>query len=116
MKKYITPILAAILFFTLMFLPAPAQTVHSVTLTWNASPTTGVLYIVSRGTVSGGPYTALASTVSVLTYTDTTGTGGTTYYYVVQATCAGGSCPAGITGTREEIRCFRSLQKKAASG
>jgi len=104
MKRHIgriaLAVLASVLVFGFWFWPVSAQTAHSILLSWNASTTTGVLYIVSRGTVSGGPYTVLNSTPqSALTYSDTTGVGGTTYYYVVQATCTGGSCPTGVSGT-----------------
>jgi hypothetical protein len=76
-----------------------AQTVHDTVLTWVASTTTGVNYVVWRGTVTGGPYTIQNTTPTPsLTYTDTTGVGGTKYFYVIQSTCAGGTCPAGISG------------------
>jgi hypothetical protein len=99
MKKYVGKLGLLVLVLVLLFWPAIAQSAHSINLTWGASSTTGVLYIVSRGTVSGGPYTVLSSTVSGLTYNDTAGVGGTTYYYVVQATCTGGTCPTGVSGT-----------------
>lgn len=76
-----------------------AQTVHDTLLKWNASTTTGVNYVVWRGTVTGGPYTIQNTTPTPsLSYTDTTGVGGTTYFYVIQSTCASGSCPTGISG------------------
>lgn len=63
---------------------------HAAILTWTASTTSGVTqYNVYRGTVSGGPYTRIASG-NFLTYTDTTGTPGSTYYWVVTAVDAGG--------------------------
>jgi fibronectin type 3 domain-containing protein len=43
-------------------------------------------YKVYRGTVSGGPYTAVTTNLNVPTsFTDTNVTSGTTYYYVVTA-------------------------------
>jgi hypothetical protein len=76
-----------------------AQTAHYVTVTWTASTTAGVLYIVSRSTSSTGTFTALNLTgTSALTYQDSTGTAGTTYYYEITVTCTGGTCPAGISG------------------
>jgi Malectin domain/Chitobiase/beta-hexosaminidase C-terminal domain len=64
--------------------PPPAS--HSVSLTWVASTTTDVTsYNVYRGTVSGGPYTKIASSLAVLNYTDLTVVSGTTYYYVATA-------------------------------
>jgi len=66
---------------------------HSASLTWVASPSTGVVgYNVYRGTVSGGPYTLLNATpVSAVTYPDTSVLGGLTYYYVVKAVGSGGT-------------------------
>jgi fibronectin type 3 domain-containing protein len=57
---------------------------HAAILTWNASTSTVTAYNVYRGTTSGGPYTLLAS-VNSLTFTDTTGISGTTYFWVVTA-------------------------------
>ena len=61
--------------------------VHSVSLTWTASKSTGVIgYNVYRGVVSGGPYMKLnASLVPRTSYTDTTVDAGHTYYYVTIA-------------------------------
>jgi hypothetical protein len=71
---------------------APAPTSLTVTagnaragLTWTASTGAGG-YNVKRGTVSGGPYTPIASGLSVLSYLDTGLLNGTTYYYVVAST------------------------------
>jgi Abnormal spindle-like microcephaly-assoc'd, ASPM-SPD-2-Hydin len=60
---------------------------HSVSLTWNASTSSNVVgYNVYRGTVSGGPYTRINSSLETSTSdTDNTVQGGQTYYYVVTA-------------------------------
>jgi hypothetical protein len=60
---------------------------HSVTLTWGASPTAGVVgYNIYRSQTSGGPYARInSSAISGLTYVDTTVAGGLTYYYVATA-------------------------------
>lgn len=54
-----------------------------VALSWTAS-TNATSYHVKRATVSGGPYTTIASPTTT-SYTDTAVTNGTTYYYVVSA-------------------------------
>jgi fibronectin type 3 domain-containing protein len=59
-----------------------------VALTWNAS-SGATSYNVKRATVSGGPYTTIASPTGT-SYTDTTAVNGTTYYYVVTAVNAAG--------------------------
>ena len=72
-----------------------AATVGSgtVTLTWNASGG-ATSYTVKRGSVSGGPYTAVANVgSSPTTYTDSGLTNGTTYYYVVTGTNSAGTSP-----------------------
>jgi hypothetical protein len=60
-----------------------------VALNWNA-PSSGVLnYKVKRATVSGGPYSTIASPTGA-SYSDSTGVAGTVYYYVVTAITARG--------------------------
>ena len=60
-----------------------------VGLSWAASAgATG--YIVKRATLSGGPYTNIASGIAGTGYSDTAVSNGTTYFYVVSATNAGG--------------------------
>lgn len=61
-----------------------------INLAWS-SVTNATSYTVRRSTTTGGPYTVLAATVNGTTYSDTTGTPGTTYYYVVSASGAGGA-------------------------
>ena len=61
------------------------QTQHTVDLTWNSSAE-AVGYNIYRGTVSGGPYSMINSSLDSSTaYTDSTVTSGTTYYYVATA-------------------------------
>jgi hypothetical protein len=62
-----------------------APTQHTVDLAWTAS-TDAVGYNIFRGTVSGGPYTVINSSLDSSTaYTDSTVVSGETYYYVVTA-------------------------------
>jgi hypothetical protein len=61
---------------------------NQVSLSWTAS-SNAVSYNVKRATVSGGPYTTIASP-TVTSYLDTNVVAGTTYYYVVSAVNAGG--------------------------
>lgn len=66
---------------------------HSVVLTWDASPTGGVTYNVYRGTASGGETATPINTAAIttLTLTDTSVKPGTTYYYTVRAVDSAGS-------------------------
>ena len=60
---------------------------HSVALSWNTSTSSDVMgYNIYRGTVSGGPYTRINSSLTTAPYsTDSTVQGGQTYYYVTTA-------------------------------
>jgi len=56
---------------------------HSVDLSWESGGGQPVGYNVYRGTVSGGPYTMINTSLDSSTnYTDSTVVSGTTYYYV----------------------------------
>jgi len=57
---------------------------HAVSLTWNSSPG-ATTYNVYRGTVSGGPYTKIATGLTSTTYTDLQVTYDQTLYYVTTA-------------------------------
>jgi glucose/arabinose dehydrogenase/mono/diheme cytochrome c family protein len=82
--------------FYSLLIPAPAAPVglaavpgnQRVALTWDASPRAS-LYRIKRGTTPGGPYADLTETAG-LSYVDVSAVNGTTYYYVVCATNAGG--------------------------
>jgi alpha-L-arabinofuranosidase len=63
-----------------------------VSLSWNGSAGADS-YIVKRASVSGGPYTGIASGLTTPSYLDTGLVNGTTYYYVVAATNANGVSP-----------------------
>lgn len=63
---------------------------QKVNLSWTASDETNS-YSIYRSTVSGGPYTIVATGITTTAYTDTTVTNGTTYYYVVKAVNAAGT-------------------------
>ena len=60
-----------------------------VALNWKA-PSGATSYNVKRATVTGGPYTTIASSISTTNYTNTGLTNGTTYYYVVTAVNSAG--------------------------
>jgi fibronectin type 3 domain-containing protein len=63
-----------------------------VTLSWTASPR-AASYTIKRSSTSGGPYTAVGSTTTATTFTDTGLPNGATYYYVVSATNSLGESP-----------------------
>ncbi len=71
-------------------LASTTSTSHHASLSWGASTSTVDGYNVYRSSASGGPYTRInATTLTVLTFDDTTVVAGQTYYYVVTATTAG---------------------------
>lgn len=62
---------------------ATAPVTYSVNLTWSPSSTTYSGFNVYRGTVSGGPYSKIdSSLIPTPTYADSSVTAGNTYYYV----------------------------------
>lgn len=63
-----------------------------VTLNW-AAVSGATSYDVKRATVSGGPYTTVATGVTSPSFTNTGLNNGTTYYFVVSASNAGGEGP-----------------------
>ena len=69
---------------------ALGQGCHFISLSWAASPSTGVTgYNIYRGTSPGAESSTPLNTggpVSGTTFTDTKTTSGTTYYYVIKAT------------------------------
>jgi hypothetical protein len=78
-------------------LAAIAASSSSINLTWTASPTAGVTYNIFRSTTSGfAPSSSnqIASGVTATSFTDTGLTPATTYFYLVEASNAGGVSPA----------------------
>jgi hypothetical protein len=63
-----------------------------VNLSWTTS-SAATSYNVKRSLMTGGPYSLLASGVTVTNFTDNTVTNGTTYFYVVSAQNAVGESP-----------------------
>jgi len=71
--------------------PAAAAGHAQVVLSWTAT-SFATSYTVKRATALAGPYTVIGTTTApTVTYTDSTAANGTTYYYVVSATGAGGT-------------------------
>jgi Abnormal spindle-like microcephaly-assoc'd, ASPM-SPD-2-Hydin len=63
---------------------------HTATLSWTASTSTVIGYDVYRGSVSGGPYTLVNSSIVAGTqYVDSSVLAGQTYYYVATAVDSG---------------------------
>ncbi|MDB6123616.1 MAG: hypothetical protein JWQ71_2609 [Pedosphaera sp.] len=60
-----------------------------ITLTWTNAPVNPCSFNVKRSTTNGGPYTTIATNITMgvtnYSYVDTTVTNGGTYYYVVSA-------------------------------
>ncbi len=101
-----------------------------VTLTWDSTLATEY-YNVKRATTAGGPYTTVATNVTVTTFEDTTVTNGTGYFYVVTAVnnsgesgtsneatavpnCPPPSAPANLTATAGDAKA--TLNWDGASG
>jgi autotransporter-associated beta strand protein len=64
----------------------------AATLNWNVS-TSATGYVIERASVTGGPYTTVASGVANNSYVDTGVANGSTYYYVVAAMNSNGLGP-----------------------
>ncbi len=76
----------------IVFPPAPSNLIarggtSQVALSWQAvsGPAEISGYTVKRATVSGGPYSTIATNLGHVSYTDSGLANGTTYYYVVSA-------------------------------
>lgn len=92
---------------------ASTPTLLTSVITWNATTGPGtIVYDVYRSTTSGGALTSLATNLSALTYTDSSGSMGTKYYYKVvaknnlgastesvEATGTAPAAPTGLTAT-----------------
>ena len=71
------------------FLSATGGINSQVTLSWTNAP--GALgYNVKMSTTGGGPYSLIASNISLTSFTNNGLANGTTYYYVVSAVYSGG--------------------------
>jgi hypothetical protein len=63
---------------------------HSATLNWTASTSTVIGYYIYRGSLSGGPYVLInSSLVPGTQYVDSSVVSGQTYYYVATAVASG---------------------------
>jgi beta-lactamase superfamily II metal-dependent hydrolase/DNA/RNA endonuclease YhcR with UshA esterase domain len=83
---------------------------NHVALTWTAAAG-ATTYNVKRGTVTGGPYTTLSSSVATTSYDDLTAVNGTPYFYVVSANGA-----RGTSGDSNEVTATPSAPAASASG
>lgn len=77
--------------FSIIVPPVPAglaatpNTATQSTLNWTAAGG-ATSYELLRSTVSGGPYTSIASGLTTTSFTNTGLTAGTSYYYIIRAT------------------------------
>lgn len=78
-------VLGMMIFFGGRTAGAQTASAHQITVTWTASTTPNVTYNVYRATAAAGPWTAITTGLSVLTFTDTTATPGTQYFYEVDS-------------------------------
>ncbi|MGO9302068.1 MAG: InlB B-repeat-containing protein, partial [Acidimicrobiales bacterium] len=89
-----------------------------VTLSWSApsgAPTTE--YTIWRGTASGEETTDIATVgAPTMTYTDTSATGGATYYYVVQAANGNGVGPFSNESSTKGTATFYTVTFNANGG
>ena len=69
-----------------------------IVLSWSGSSTSATSYNIKRATVSGGPYTVIASSPAT-NFTDTTVAGSSAYYYEVSSVSAGGESLANSNET-----------------
>ena len=73
-----------------------AQSGHNITLTWTA-PTSGgapTTYVILRGTTTGTETQLATVPAPTLTYVDSSGVGGTKYFYEVEAQNSAGTSAA----------------------
>ena len=71
--------------FALTDVTAVAQAAGAVLLLWSDVSWASSGYSIRRGTVITGPFTQIGTTgAGIGSYTDNTGTNGTTYYYVIR--------------------------------
>lgn len=77
----------------LVFFAAPVFAQHNVTLTWNASPTSGVSYNVYRSLQPSGAF-AIAGNTAALTFIDSSVVAGSSYSYYVKALNSAGESVA----------------------
>ena len=75
-----------------------AKQAGSINLSWTASAG-ATSYNVKRATVSGGPYTTIATGVTTTTFKNTGLTSGVTYFYVVSALNTAGESPNSNQGS-----------------
>jgi fibronectin type 3 domain-containing protein len=85
-------------------LAAPTVSCSGIALSWSAGTGSTASYNVYRATATGGPYTKIAGPQAGTTYSDTTGSVGTTYFYVVRGACdAGGATESANSNERSAI-------------
>ena len=73
--------------------PTASPALHQVVLSWNSVPS-ATSYSLLRSSLSGGPFTPIATGLTNLSCTDTAVTAGNAYYYVMTVSNSTGTGPA----------------------
>ncbi|HOM76627.1 MAG TPA: carbohydrate-binding protein, partial [Anaerohalosphaeraceae bacterium] len=95
-------------------LSATMITSSQVNLTWTTA-LGATSYNIKRSTASGGPYTTIASTITLTSFSDTNITGGATYYYVVSSNTPDGESPNSSEAVPSRLRTYLKFNESSGT-